>query len=161
QFQEAADVFGKLLQEGAPSLPVLRGLGLALARLGQYDTAFKHLRTAHEMEDPKERSTAGYLALCGARGKPTRPEDKVRNVAWAIRLVDQFTAPGDVEWAGLVNAIFAEARALGLSIDANDQIYLCEHLLSVRATDPMAAEAYHHLAGTHPEDLRAEYAWLF
>jgi tetratricopeptide (TPR) repeat protein len=161
QFQEAADVFGKLLQETAPSLPVLRGLGLALARLGQYDPAFKHLRTAHEMEDPKERTTAGYLALCGARGRPTRPEDKVRNVTWAIRLVDQFTAPGDVEWAGLVNAIFAEARALGLSIDANDQIYLCEHLLSVRATDPMAAEAYHHLVGTHPEDLRSEYSWLF
>jgi tetratricopeptide (TPR) repeat protein len=161
QFQEAADVFSKLLQESAPSLPVLRGLGLALARLGQYDPAFKHLRTAHEMEDPKDRTTAGYLALCGARGKPTRPEDKVRNVTWAIRLVDQFTAPGDAEWAGLVSAIFAEARALALPIDANDQIYLCEHLLSVHATDPLAAEAYHHLAGTHPQDLRSEYAWLF
>src|SRR5205085_2188718 len=54
QYQEAADVFGKLMQEGAPSLPVLRGLGLALARLGQYDPAFKHLRIAHEMEETKD-----------------------------------------------------------------------------------------------------------
>ncbi len=161
QFQESSEVFNKLLQEGAPSLPVLRGLGLALARLGQYDPAFKHLRSAHELEDPKDRTTAGYLALCGARGKPTRPEDKIRNVTWAVRLVDNYTAPGDVEWAGLVSAIFAEARALALPIAADDQIYLCEHLLSVHATDPLAAEAYHHLAGTHPQALRSEYAWLF
>jgi len=161
QFQESSDVFNKLLQEGAPSLPVLRGVGLALARLGQYDPAFKHLRSAHEMEDPKDRTTAGYLALCGAKGKPTRPEDKIRNVNWAIRLVDQFTAPGDVEWAGLISAIFAEARAMALAIDVDDQIYLCEHVFSVHATDPLAAEAYHHLAGTHPKLLRSEYAWLF
>jgi tetratricopeptide (TPR) repeat protein len=161
QYQESSDVFNKLLQEGAPSLPVLRGLGLALARLGQYDAAFKHLRSTQEMEETKDRTTAGYLALCGAKGKPSRPEDKIRNVNWAIRLVDQFTAPGDAEWVGLVSAIFAEARALALPIDANDQIYLCEHLLSVKATDPLAAEAYHHLAGTHPEALRSEYAWLF
>src|SRR5262249_45365387 len=144
QFQESSDVFSKLLQEGAPSLPVVRGLGLALARLGQYDPAFKHLRIAHEMEDPKDRTTAGYLALLGARGKPSRPEDKIRNVTWAIRLVDQFTAPGDCEWAGLISAIFVEARELALPIDADDQIYLCEHLLSVKATDPLAAAAYHH-----------------
>src|SRR5579859_119633 len=161
QYQESSDVFNKLLQEGAPSLPVLRGLGLALARLGQYDAAFKHLRIAQEMEETKDRTTAGYLALCGAKGKPIQPEDKIRNVNWAIRLIDQFTAPGDSEWAGLVSAIFAEARALALPVDADDQIYLCEHLLSVKATDPLAAEAYHHLAGTHPEALRSEYAWLF
>jgi tetratricopeptide (TPR) repeat protein len=161
QYQESSDVFNKLLQEGAPSLPVLRGLGLALARLGQYDAAFKHLRSAHEMEDPKDRLSAGYLALCGAKGKPTRPEDKAKNIAWAIRLVDNFTAPGDQEWAALVSDIFAEARADDLSVDVNDQIYLCEHLLSVNAVDPAAAEAYHHLAGTHPEALRSEYAWLF
>jgi tetratricopeptide (TPR) repeat protein len=149
------------MREGAPSLPVLRGLGLSLARLGQYDPAFKHLRIAHEMEDPKERATAGYLALCGARGTPSRPEDRVKNIAWAIRLVNRFTAPGDAEWAGLVSAIFAEARACQVDVDADDQVYLCEHLVSVNATDPLAAEAFHHLMATHPDAVHSEYAWLF
>ncbi len=160
-FRESAEVFAKLLQEGAPSAAVLRGLGLAQARLGQYDEAFKHLRTAHELEEPKDRLTAGYLALCGAKGKPKQEEDKPRNVLWAIRLVNQFTAPGDVEWATLVNAIYAEARGLGLAIDADDQLYLCEHLLSVSAADPVAAEAYHHLQATHPQVMHREYAWLY
>src|SRR5262249_27963573 len=89
-FQEAADLYGTAIKEGSPSLPILRGLGLSLARLGRYDEAFKHLRIAHEMEDSKDRVTAGYLALCGARGTPTREDDKARNVAWAISVVTQF-----------------------------------------------------------------------
>jgi tetratricopeptide (TPR) repeat protein len=64
-FQESADVFNKLLAEAAPTLPVLRGLGLALTRLGKHDQAFKHLRAATEM-DPQHGLTAAYLALCGA-----------------------------------------------------------------------------------------------
>jgi tetratricopeptide (TPR) repeat protein len=159
-YREASEIFGKLLQEGAPSAGVLRGYGLALARLGQYDEAFKHLRTAHELEEPKDRLTAGYLALCGAKGKAS-VEDKPRNVAWAVRLVSQFTAPGDAEWATLVNAIFAEARTLNLPIDADDQLYLCEHLLSVRAADPQAAEAFHFLQATFPGVMHREYAWLY
>jgi tetratricopeptide (TPR) repeat protein len=161
QYQESADIFGKLMQEGAPSLPVLRGLGLALARLGQYDPAFKHLRIAHEMEEAKDRLTAGYLALCGAKGTPSKPEDKAKNIDWAIRLVSKFTAPRDAEWADLVSAIFAEARAEHMQVDADDQVYLCEHLVSVDATDPLAADAYHHLMSTHPEAMHSEYAWLF
>jgi tetratricopeptide (TPR) repeat protein len=160
-YQKSGQVFAKLLQESAPSLPVLRGLGLALARQGQYDEAFKHLRTAHEMEEPKDRLTAGYLALCGAKGKPSRPEDKIQNLLWAMRLISAFTAPGDPEWAGLTSAIVAEAREGGLEIAAEDQIYLCEHLLSVKATDPQAAEGFHHLMVTHPEAMRSEYAWLY
>src|SRR5262249_27105048 len=85
QFRESSEIFGKLLQEGAPSVAVLRGLGLALARQGLYDDAFKHLRTAHELEDPKDRLTAGYLALCAAKGKPLQADDKPKNIAWAIR----------------------------------------------------------------------------
>jgi tetratricopeptide (TPR) repeat protein len=161
QYQEAADIFGKLMQESAPSLPVVRGLGLTLARLGQYDPAFKHLRIAHEMEETKDRITAGYLALCGTRGTPSRPEDKSKNISWAIGLVSKFTAPGDIEWAGLVSAIFAEARAEEVAVDADDQVYLCEHLASVYATDALAADAYHHLIATHPEVVHSEYAWLF
>jgi hypothetical protein len=161
KFQESADLFSQVAQESAPSVPVLRGLGLALARLERYDEAFKHLRTAHDLEEPKERSTAGYLALCGARAKPLRSEDKSKNVAWALRLVTRFTAPADTEWAGLITAIFAEARAIGLPLDLDDQLYLCEHLLSVHAADPGAAAAYHHLAATFPDALRPEYAWLY
>lgn len=161
QFRESSQVFDKLLQEGAPSLPVLRGLGLALARQGEYDQAFKHLRMAHDMEEPRDRVTAGYLALCGARGKPLRQEDKIKNVTWAIRLVSQFTAPADPEWANLVSDIFAEARALHMPLDRDDQLYVCEHLASVNATDAQAAEAFHFLMGTNPEVVRDEYAWLY
>jgi Flp pilus assembly protein TadD len=161
KFQEAADLFDQLVKESAPSRLVLRGLGLALARLEHYDEAFTHLRTAHDLEEPKDRVTAGYLALCGARARPLRPEDKGKNVAWALRLVTRFTAPGDAEWAGLVSTLFAEARALGQPLALEDQLYLCEHLLSVNASDAEAAAGYHELAATFPDSLRPEYAWLY
>src|SRR5262249_46320307 len=159
-FQESSEVFTRLMQEAAPSLPVLRGLGLALARLGRYDQAFKHLRTAHELEVGREKLTAGYLALCGAKGKPARPEDKVRNVHWAVRLMSNYRAPGDPEWANLLSQVFAEARALDLALPAEDELMLCDHLAAVHATDPQAAEAYHHLAQAHPQALRSPHAWL-
>ena len=161
KYQEAADLFDQVARQSAPSRVVLRGFGLALARLGRFDEAFTHLRTAHDLEEPKDRWTAGYLALCGAQARPLRPEDKEKNVAWAIRLVTRFTAPGDVEWAALVNRIFAEARAVGLALSLEDQLYLCEHLLSVQATDAAAAEAYHHLVATFPHSFRPEYSWLY
>ncbi len=160
-YQEAADVFARVMQEAAPSLAVLRGLGLALARLGRYDQAFKHLRTAYELEEGRDRITAGYLALCGAKGKPARPEDKVRNVTWAVRVVSQFSAPGDLEWAGILGHIFAEARELNLALPAEDEVRLCDQLTSVSATDPQAAEAYHHLAAAHPQAVKSEHAWLY
>src|SRR5262249_53943376 len=153
-FQEAADLFGQAIKEGAPSLQMIRGLGMALARLGQYDEAFKHLRIAHEMEEPKDRWTAGYLALCGARGTPTRPDERARNIAWAVAVATQFTAPGDKEWIALINGLFAEARAEKLPLSRDDQLYLCEHLWSVHATEPAAAEAFHQLAATYPAALR-------
>src|SRR5262249_12943834 len=139
-------------------------------RLGRYDDAFKHLRTAHEMEEPKNYLTAGYLALCGAKGKPTRPEDKDKNVAWAVWLVSQFQAPGDREWADLLNQIFAEARSLRLPVPVPDQVRLCEALAAVDATDPVSAAGFAHLAETlarqkgEPETqrvFRPEYAWLY
>jgi tetratricopeptide (TPR) repeat protein len=160
-FQEAAELYTRLLQETAPTAPVLRGLGLALTRLERYDQAFKHLRTAYELEQGRERWTAGYLALCGAKGRPSRPEDKERNVNWAVRVVCGFQAPGDAEWAQLVNQVFAEARNSNLGIPVEDQVYLCDHLASVHATDPLAAAAYHHLAVTHPEALKSPHAWLY
>jgi tetratricopeptide (TPR) repeat protein len=145
-FEEAAKIFTQLLQEGAPALPILRGLGLALARLDRYDQAFKHLRTAYEMEDPKDPLTAGYLALCGAKGKPTRPEDKEKNVLWAIRLVGKLSFPQNAEWAKLLSHLFAEARSASVAVPREDQERLCDVLVSVDAIDPLAAAAYAELA---------------
>jgi tetratricopeptide (TPR) repeat protein len=160
-YKEAAAQFGRALQEGAPSVTVLRGLGLSLAKLGEYDEAFKQLRIAHEMEETKDRLTAGYLALCGAKGTPNREEDVALNIAWAIRTVTAFTAPGDAEWAGLISAIFAEARRQNVPVSLDDQLYLCEHLVSVDACDAEAADAYAQVFATNPQALRHEYAWLY
>lgn len=161
QFEQAVTLFERLVDESAPSATVLRGLGLALVRLGRYDQAFKHLRAAYELEEPKTALTAGYLALCGARGKPATPEDKVNNVNWALWLVRNFRIPGDAEWASLLSQVFAEARASGVSVEEADQLHLCDHLASVQATDADAAAAYHHLAETHPDAVRSEFAWLY
>jgi tetratricopeptide (TPR) repeat protein len=160
-FQDSADLFTRLLEESPPTVPLLRGLGLALARLGRYDQAYKQLRIALEQEEPKDPYTAGYLALCGALGKPPRPEDKARNVAWAIRLLARFEITGDPEWAGLASAIFAEARAVDLAVSAEDQARLCRILASVDAADPAAAAAYDQLAVTDPGQVRPEHAWLY
>lgn len=160
-FQEAAVLFDKVLKEGAPSLPILRGLGLSLAKLGRYDDAFVHLRTAHEMEEEKDRLTTGFLALCGACGKPARPEDRLQNIAWAVRLATPFNAPGDAEWAGLLNHIFAEARQNAIPLPSDDQLYLCEHLVSIKGCDALSAQAFHHLMATEPTLVQPEYAWLY
>lgn len=159
-FQESADTWNKLLQEAAPTLPVLRGLGLALTRLGRYDQAFKHLRAAVELE-PQHGLTAGYLALCGAKGKPSQPEDRPRNIAWAVRQVSRFDGTGNAEYASIMSAVHAEARGLNLEIARDDQVRACHVLTSVKAHDPEAAGAYLLLSRQHPNDVRDEYAWLF
>jgi tetratricopeptide (TPR) repeat protein len=160
-FQESADLFARLLQDCPPSVPLLRGYGLALARLGRHDQAFKHLRTALEQEEPKDPLTAGYLALCGALGKPTQEEDKPKNVAWAIRLLARYHVPDSAEWAGLYSAVFAEARSLGMTLAAEDQERLCDTLAAVHAADPAAAAAYAHVAATFPDAVKPIYAWLY
>jgi tetratricopeptide (TPR) repeat protein len=162
-FQDAADLFGKLLNETPPTAVLLRGFGLSLARLGRYDQAYKHLRTALEQEEPKDPFTAGYLALCGAMGKPTQPEDKPRNVLWALKLIARFHGQmaGNAEWASLANTIHAEARALNLAIPIEDQVFVCDALASVRATDPLAAEAYAYLFNSFPDALQPVHAYLY
>jgi tetratricopeptide (TPR) repeat protein len=159
-FQESADTYNKLLQESAPTLPVLRGLGLALTRLGKYDQAFKHLRAAMDME-PQHGLTAGYLALCGAKGRPAQPEDRPKNVAWALRQVSRFDGTGNGEYAAIMSSIHAEARELNLEIPREDQVKLCQVLASVHAHDAEAAGGYLLLSRQHPSDVRDEYAWLF
>src|SRR5262249_49737090 len=136
RFQEAADLYGKLLQESPPTVLLLRGYGLALARLGQYDQAYKHLRIALEQEDPKDPFTAGYLARCGALGKPTNPDDKPRNIAWALKLLAKYPVLGNAEWAGLVLSVHLEARKVGIGAGVEDLELLCDALASVQAHDP-------------------------
>jgi len=159
-FQEAADVYHKLLQETAPTLPVLRGLGLSLTRLGRYDQAFKHLRAALEME-PNNGLTAGYLALCGAKGRPQQAEDRPKNVAWAVRQVSRFDGTGNAEYAAIMSAVHAEARSLNLEIGREDQGRLCGVLASVKAHDAESAAGYLHQSRQYHDDVRDENAWLF
>jgi tetratricopeptide (TPR) repeat protein len=161
RFQEAAELYGKLLQESPPTTMLLRGYGLSLARLGQYDQAYKHLRIALEQEEPKDPFTAGYLAQCGALGKPTNPDDKPRNITWALRLLGRYPVMGNHEWAGLVASIHAEAHKIGMEPGVEDQLLLCDSLASVRAADPIAAMSYSHLAGSFPDAVRPVYAWLY
>jgi tetratricopeptide (TPR) repeat protein len=161
RFQEAADQYARLLQDSPPTVMLLRGYGLSLARLGQYDQAYKHLRIALEQEEPKDPFTAGYLAQCGALGKPTNADDKPRNITWSLRLLAHYPVMGNAEWAGLIGSVHAEARKIGMTLGAEEQILLCDSLASVQATDPQAALAFSHLAGTFPDALRPVYAWLY
>jgi tetratricopeptide (TPR) repeat protein len=161
QYQAAADTFQKLLDESAPTHDVLRWLGLALTRLGRYHEAFKHLKTALDLEQPHDRLTAGYLAMCAACGNPDRPEDKGPNVAWAVRTVRQFEGYGDREWVWILGQVFGEALKLNMALGGDDQVFLCDHFVSVKATEREAALAYHQLAAEHPELLKPPYAWLY
>ncbi len=159
-FQESADLYGKLMQDSPPTLVLLRGLGLSLARLGRFDQAFKHLRAALEM-DRTDALTAGYLALCGAMGKPTNTDDRPRNVEWAIRLLAGYPNPSTAEWAGIYNAVFAEARSLKMPISEEHQVQLCTVLASVNAIDQQSAAAYSHLTATFPQSVVPRFAWLY
>src|SRR6185436_19830724 len=132
----------KLLQNSPPTVMLLRGYGLSLARVGQYDQAYKHLRTALEQEDPKDPFTAGYLALCGALGRPTNPDDKPRNITWAMRLLARYPMTGNPEWAGLIASVHAEARKVGMQPGVEEQVLLCDSLAAVETHDPRAANFY-------------------
>src|SRR6185437_756175 len=82
-------------------------------------------------------------------GKPTNPEDKPRNVTWAIRLLARYPVFDNVEWAGLISAVHAEARALNMALGKDEQLQLCDVLASVHAIDAQAADAFAHLARTY------------
>lgn len=169
RFQEAADLYDQLLKSSPPTVMLLRGYGLSLARLKRYDEAYKQLRLALEQENPKDPFTAGYLALCGAMGKPTNEGDKPKNIAWALRLLSAYPASGDAEWAGIVSEVHAEARLYNLHPALADQVLLCDTLAAVAdlpgsaaaATDAKAAAAFAHLTASHPEAVKPVYAWLY
>src|SRR5229473_1816766 len=164
-YSEAAELYEAVLRESPPTLPLIRGLGLSLARLERYDEAFKHLRAAYDLESRDSKGpgalTAGYLALCGAKGRPSQPEDKSKNVLWAIRTLASYQLHGDSEWAQVCSAVFAEARSLSLPVPLADQRRLCDELASVEANDPLAAAAYYQLSSASPDCLGAEHAWLY
>lgn len=161
QNQEAVELFGQVLKEGAPSLPVLRGLGLAQARLGRFDEAYKSLRLAHDLEDPKDRITSGYLALSSIKAKAAHVHDIPTNLAWALQTLTPFSAPGDAEWVDIIAQVCAAARIAGVPLSLDDQLYLCEHLASVHANDARAAAAFQQIFEQHPAMVRPEYAWLY
>lgn len=161
RFAESADLYGKLLESSPPTVGLLRGYGLSLARSGAHDAAYKQLRLALDQEEPKDPFTAGYLALCGALGKPKNEADKPRNIEWALKLLARFPVLENAEWAGLVRDVHAEARKAGMTLDVHDQELLCDALASVQATDPKAAAAFAHLAMTHAGAIKPIYAWLY
>jgi tetratricopeptide (TPR) repeat protein len=161
RFSEAAELYGKLLQSSPPTVLLLRGYGLSLARVGLHDQAYKQLRLALEQENPKDPFTAGYLALCGAMGRPTNADDKPKNVNWALRLLATYPVLENAEWAGIVRDVHAEARRNSIPLPLADQELLCDALASVQADDPKAAAAFAHLTMTHPEAAKPIYAWLY
>ncbi|MBY0227818.1 MAG: tetratricopeptide repeat protein, partial [Gemmataceae bacterium] len=161
KFDDAANLYGKLLESSPPTVMLLRGYGLSLARQGRHDEAYKQLRLALEQEDPKDPFTAGYLALCGAMGKPVNAADKPKNVAWALRLLAAYPLLENAEWAGIVREVHAEARRNHIEIPEADQELLCDALASVQADDAKAAAGYAHLAMTHPGHVKPIYAWLY
>lgn len=165
-YAEAADLFEAILRESPPTLPILRGLGISLARLQRFDEAFKHLRAAFDLEQNRDLKgasavTAAYLALCGARGTPSHREDKSKNIIWAIRTLAAYDPRGDLELVQVWNAVFAEARSLGLSVPATDQVRLCDVLASIDAIDPSAAAAYYQLSASSPNAFRPDHARLY
>jgi tetratricopeptide (TPR) repeat protein len=129
--------------------------------MGQYDQAYKHLRAALEQEQPKSPITAGYLALCGALGKPTNLDDKPKNINWSLRLLASFPLPTSAEWTGLACDVHAEARRFDVPVPLEDQRLLCDSLASLYASNVKAAAAFSHLAATYPEAVQPEYAFLY
>src|SRR5262249_7786133 len=137
--------------------------GMSLVRLGRFDQAFKHLRTVHEQVEPKNPLSAGYLALCGAKGRPVREQDRLQNLQWALGLLRQFPTPEEhkKEWADICNGVFAEARAAKAPVPVEDQARLCAVLAGADLVDADAAAGFAHLAASAPDAVKPEFAWLF
>jgi tetratricopeptide (TPR) repeat protein len=161
ELDEAVETYRRLLRDGPPKPSILGGLGRCLARQGKFEDAYTHLRAAYDQEKAHDPLTVGYLALCGARGRSRTPEDRLKNVSWALDLLDPIGLPGNTEWAELCSSVYAEARSLGLEISRTRQVRLCEILASATLVDPNAAGAYQQLHATHPDGVALPYAWLY
>jgi tetratricopeptide (TPR) repeat protein len=158
---DAIALYRSLLAEAPPTPPVLRGLGQALARQGNYEEAYAQLRLGSENEATADPLTNGYMALCAAKGKPPQSEDRAANVSWALRLLASIDARGNAELTGLWSAVHAEARSLGLKIPQEEQVRLCDYLASVEAIEAQAASGYRHLAASYPENLSPLHCWFY
>jgi tetratricopeptide (TPR) repeat protein len=163
RFAEAASIFNELLQERAPTPGVLRGLGLALARLENYDQAFIHLRSAHERSGGNDPLIGATLALCAARGRPPRAEDRPKNVAWAVRLLaqGQVAAADAREWGLAAIGVIAEARLLGIAVPQALLQSVVQVLVDQRIVEPDTVDVIDLWATSTPESLQPEHAWLY
>lgn len=159
-YQESANLYTELMRDAAPSFPLLRGLGMSLAKQNRYDEAFKHLRAALEMQ-PNDAQLTGHLAVCGACGTIKNAEDKPKNIAWSLRQFTRFDILHDQEWANLQLKVHQEAHAANYTVPCADQIRLCDALTSVHAVTAEAAVAYDHLARSCPDQTQSAHAWHY
>jgi tetratricopeptide (TPR) repeat protein len=140
--EEAVPVFTDLLQSRSDAR-VRRGLGLALAQLGEWDEAVPHLRAAQEAEQPPTPTTTGALAVCLVHAGG----DRFANVRQALDLIASLNVRSDAGWARRAGAVFAAAKAAGVTISADQVAKLADVLASTDAADPTAAAVYDLLAG--------------
>ena len=160
-FQEAADLFNKLLQNTAPTTVLLRGLGLSLARLGRYDQAYKHLRA------PWNRSS---------RKTPSRPPISPFAARWAGRRSRRTSRR---TWRGPCGCWPATPSPATPSTPASCPPFTprrvhCNCRCRSRTRCSSATrwppwrrsmrrrpQAYRHLAATFPEAVQPIHAWLY
>lgn len=160
-YEEAAELYQLVFRDSPPTLPLLRGLGMTLAKLGRFDEAFRHLRLAFEQEQPKNSQTAAYLALCGALGTPKTEEDKIDNLRWAFSLMGQYCRGGDADIADVFHRLVTEARQHGYRVEPAPLLVACQAMASAELADENAAFAYASLAEQSPDSVDDRMAWLF
>jgi tetratricopeptide (TPR) repeat protein len=153
---EAVPIFDELLRTD-DSLPIRRGLGLALAGLDRFDEALPHLQKAHNLEQPPQPRTVGTLAVCLARASG----DRMRNVQQAMALIAGQPVRGDAIWARRAGAVFAVAQSIGVAISPAQVAELAAILVSSEAADRRAAAVYDLLALRDPAAVPIEAAWLY
>src|SRR5262245_12319244 len=76
---DAVPIFTELLRT-EDTLPIRRGLGLALAGLDRFDEALPNLQKARALETPPQPRTVGTLAVCLARASG----DRIANIQQAL-----------------------------------------------------------------------------
>jgi tetratricopeptide (TPR) repeat protein len=148
--EEAVAVFTDLLKT-RDDLPVRRGLGLALAQLGEWDGALPHLRVAYAAEKPPSPATTGAAAMCLVHASG----DRVNNVRNALGLIASLNVRADAAWARRAGAVFAAAKAAGVPVSAPEVAELADVLASTDAADPTAAAVYDLLAATRLSGISA------
>jgi tetratricopeptide (TPR) repeat protein len=153
---EAVPIFNELLRTD-DSLPIRRGLGLALAGLDRFDEALPHLQKASKLEQPPQPRTVGTLAVCLARASG----DRVNNVQKALALIAGQPVRADAIWARRAGAVFATAQSVGMTISPAQVAELAAVLVSSEAADRTAAAVYDLLALRDPGAVPAEAAWLY